>query len=74
MAFTTCKESRGYMSDRCAACKLPMHFACGGVQTEGGIQFCDLCFNQLGDVDDVVGRIARRTELEADIAPFYLRN
>uniref|UniRef100_A0A914UWE5 Uncharacterized protein n=1 Tax=Plectus sambesii TaxID=2011161 RepID=A0A914UWE5_9BILA len=69
--YAPCKECGDRTAESCAACKLPMHFNCGGVRDEDTVSLCESCCHELGDVSQIEGRMARRRELERRIAPIY---
>uniref|UniRef100_A0A914XGD7 MULE transposase domain-containing protein n=1 Tax=Plectus sambesii TaxID=2011161 RepID=A0A914XGD7_9BILA len=69
--YEPCKECGDRTAERCAACKLPMHFNCGGVRDEDTISLCDSCCHDIADVSNIEGRMARRRELERRLAPIY---
>jgi hypothetical protein len=48
-----------------------MHFECGSIRDESVVSICEECCERLGNVDNISGRVARREELEARIAPLY---
>uniref|UniRef100_A0A914VWA3 MULE transposase domain-containing protein n=1 Tax=Plectus sambesii TaxID=2011161 RepID=A0A914VWA3_9BILA len=69
--YEPCKECGDCTAERCATCKLPMHFNCGSVRDEDTVSLCESCCHELGDVSQIEGRMARRRELERRIAPIY---
>uniref|UniRef100_A0A914WNX0 Uncharacterized protein n=1 Tax=Plectus sambesii TaxID=2011161 RepID=A0A914WNX0_9BILA len=69
--YAPCKECGGHTADTCSACKQPMHFNCGGMRDEDTISICEPCCQQLGDVSEIEGRLARSRELERRLAPIY---
>ena len=71
ITYAPCKECATMTADICAACENPLHFECGSVRDEEIVSFCESCCLELGDVENVPGRMARRMEMIARIAPIY---
>ena len=74
LEFGPCKECQENTADLCSACKLHMHFECGAYRDESIISLCDDCCNEIGDVNHIYGRMARRKELEARLQRVYDEN
>uniref|UniRef100_A0A914V9E6 RING-type domain-containing protein n=1 Tax=Plectus sambesii TaxID=2011161 RepID=A0A914V9E6_9BILA len=70
LVYEPCKECGDRMADTCLACKHPVHFSCGGMSNKATVSICEPCCLKLGDVSEIIGRMAHHRKLERRLAPF----